>query len=132
MKETDIITLDDLREFMIEYTERNPEDDCCELVRYICEKHGWIYTSDSEGISYDDEDYATDGEHILAYTSVGWGLFENDGQYIEHNGREITVREDGENWYVNFNTGLGEGIYPKKDWTLQKAINDQANIYKEI
>ena len=66
MKETDIITLDDLREFMIEY-----------------------------------------------------------------NGREITVREDGDNWYVNFNTGLGEGIYPKKDWTLQKAINDQANIYKE-
>lgn len=32
---------------------------------------------------------------------------------------------------VDFNTGLGEGIYPKADWTLEKAIKDQENIYKE-
>lgn len=129
MKKSDIKALDDLREFLTEYCEENPEDDCCELVRGICEENGWIYTADSEDISYDDEDYATDGEYILSYTSEGWHLFENYGQDIKHNGREITVREDGENWYVNFNAGLGEGVYPKKDWSLEKAINDNEDKY---
>lgn len=124
MKSENIVTLDDLREFLTSYCEEYPEDDCCELIRDICEKNGWIYTADSEDISYDDEDYATDGEHILAYTSVGWEIFENYGQDIKHNGRKLTVREDGENWYVNFYAGLGEGVYPKKDWTFEKAIND--------
>lgn len=49
----------------------------------------------------------------------------------EYNGIDITVREDSDNFYVDFNTGLGEGIYPKEDWTLEKAIEDQENIYKE-
>lgn len=131
MESENIITLDDLREFLTSYCEENPEDDCCELIRDICEKNRWVYTADSEDISYDDEDYATDGEHILSYTSVGWELFENDGQDVKHNGREITVREDSENWYVNFNTGLGEGIYPKKDFTLEKAIEDQDHAFDE-
>ena len=43
----------------------------------------------------------------------------------------VTVREDSDNFYVDFNTGLGEGIYPKADWTLEKSIKDQENIYKE-
>ena len=53
--------------------------------------------------------------------------------YNGHDGREceVSVREDSENWYVNFNTGLGEGIYPKKDWTLEKAIEDQDHIFDE-
>lgn len=131
MKKNDIITLDDLKVFLTSYQEENPEDDCCELVRGICKENGWIYTPDSEGISYDDEDFATDGEHILSLVSEGWQVFENNGQDIEHNGATITVREDGENYYVNFNTGLGDGIYPKADWTLEKAISDQENIYKE-
>lgn len=118
MKKNDIDTLNDLRLFL---------KDWCELVRGICEKNGWIYTPDSEGIDYDDEDWVTDGKHILSFTSEGWELFDNNGQDIEHNGREITVREDGENWYVNFNTGLGEGVYSKADWTLEEAINDQEN-----
>lgn len=128
MNTTDIVTLNDLRVYLTEYIANNPEDDCCELVRDICEKNGWIYTSDSEGIDYDDEDFATDGKHILSLVSEGWQLFDNNGQDIEHNGRDITVREDRENWYVNFNTGLGEGIYPKADWTLERAINDQENM----
>ena len=86
------------------------------------------YSRSVKPVKYSNETYNSN----ITYTSVGWELFENDGQNVEYNGREITVREDGENWYVNFNTGLGEGIYQKADWTLQKAINDQANIYKEI
>lgn len=132
MKKEDIITLDDLKVFLTTYQEENPEDDCCELVRGICKENGWIYTADSEGISYDDEDYVTDGEHILSFVSTGWQIFENNGQGINHNGINIVVREDGENFYVNFNTGLGEVIYPKTDWTLEKAIKDQENINKKI
>ena len=53
------------------------------------------------------------------------------GQDINYNDTDITVREDGNNYYINFNTGLDEGIYPKADWTIEKAIKDQENIYKE-
>lgn len=130
MKKNDITTLYELKEFLAAYQEENPEDDCCELVRNICKENGWIYTADSS-IGYNDEDFATDGEHILSFVSTGWQIFENNGQDINHNGTDITVREDGDNYYVNFNTGLGEGIYPKEDWTLEKAIKDQGNIYKE-
>ena len=130
MKKEDINTLDDLKLFLTAYQEENPEDDCCELVREICKENGWIYTDDSS-ISYDDEDFATDGEHILSLTSNGFEVFPNEGQDISHNGTDITVREDSENFFVDFNTGLGEGIYPKADWTLDKAIQDQENIYKE-
>lgn len=131
MKIEDIIRLYDLQVFLTDYQKENPEDDCCELIREICKKNGWVYTADSNGISYDDEDFATDGEHILSLVSTGWQLFDNNGQDINHNGKDITVREDGENYYVDFNTGLGEGIYPKTDWTMYRAIKDQENIYKE-
>lgn len=132
MKKLDIKTLDDLREFFTEYCEKNPEDDCCELARSICEDSTyWLYTGDSDDIEYDDEDYVTDGDKILSCIGGKWEIFDNNGQDIEYNGRTITVREDGENLYVDFNTGLGDGVYPKSDWTLEKAIEDQANIYKE-
>ena len=36
-----------------------------------------------------------------------------------------TVKVDDEFWYVNNNCGAGWGEYPKKDWTLERAINDQ-------
>lgn len=109
MKKEDINTLDDLKLFLTAYQEENPEDDCCELVRDICKKNGWIYTDDSS-ICYDDEDFATDGEHILSLTSNGFEVFPNEGQDINYNDTDITVREDGDNYYINFNTGLGEGI----------------------
>lgn len=44
---------------------------------------------------------------------------------------EVSVREDEKYWYVNFNTGLGEGIYPKEDYTLEQAIKDQDHIFDE-
>lgn len=42
-----------------------------------------------------------------------------------------TVKEDEENYYINFNTGLGEAIYPKSDWTLEKAPYDQEHVFDE-
>ena len=50
---------------------------------------------------------------------------------MNYKGTDITIREDKDNYYINFNTGLGEGIYPKADWTLYRAIEDQEYIYKE-
>lgn len=131
MKKEDIKSLDDLKVFLTAYQKENPEDDCCELIRTICKENGWIYTADSDVIVYDDEDFATDGKNILSLVSEGWQIFENNGQDITHNGVGITVREDKDNYYVDFNTGLGEGIYPKADWTLYSAIKDQEYIYKE-
>lgn len=40
----------------------------------------------------------------------------------------VTYRDDDKNWYIDFNTGLGEAIYPKCDWGLLDALRDQANI----
>lgn len=130
MKKSDIKTLDDLKEFLTEYCKENPEDDCCELVRGICEANGWIYTADSV-LNYEDEDFATDGENLLSLMSDGWHIFQGNGVDMEYKGRDITVREDAENYYVDFCTGLGEGVYPKADWDLTPAIYDQMNIYKE-
>lgn len=40
----------------------------------------------------------------------------------------VTIKEDNEYFYIDFNTGLGEGLYPKADWTLESALKDQLNI----
>ncbi len=53
-------------------------------------------------------------------------------QYTKnYNGFEVEVREDSENYYVNFGTGAGEGIYPKSDWSLEAAMEDQLKLDQE-
>ena len=49
--------------------------------------------------------------------------------YKGHDGRtyNVKVREDNE----NFQTGLGEGTYPKADFSLDRALEDQDHIYNE-
>ena len=49
----------------------------------------------------------------------------------EYDGHNVTIAESSQYYYIDFNTGLGDGIYPKEDWTLEDALDDQANIYKE-
>ncbi len=44
---------------------------------------------------------------------------------------EVTVKEDDQYLYIDLNTGLGESIYPKEDWTLQNALYDQSHLYDE-
>ncbi|MEG1543259.1 MAG: hypothetical protein RR382_01865 [Tannerellaceae bacterium] len=43
---------------------------------------------------------------------------------VEVDNQNIEVREDEENWYINLNTGLGFGQYPKADFTLEEALDD--------
>lgn len=37
------------------------------------------------------------------------------------------ISEDEINWYIDLGTGLGEAEYPKCDFTIDQAINDQVN-----
>lgn len=39
------------------------------------------------------------------------------------------ITEDEEYYFIDF--GAGVGFYPKKDWTLKKAIEDQKNVWSE-
>lgn len=38
-----------------------------------------------------------------------------------------TISEDEESWFIDLGTGLGEAEYPKCDFTLDQAIEDQIN-----
>lgn len=37
------------------------------------------------------------------------------------------ISENEKSWFVDLGTGLGEGEYPKCDFTLDEAIADQVN-----
>jgi hypothetical protein len=41
------------------------------------------------------------------------------------------ISEDSSNWYVDLKQGLNEGEYPKIEWTLDEAIEDQINFELE-
>lgn len=49
----------------------------------------------------------------------------------EYEGFNVTIAEDSQFYYINFNTGLGDGIYSKDDFSLDAALEDQAKIYDE-
>ena len=67
-----------------------------------------------------------------AADSAGLKILEVMKEYTKnYNGFEVEVREDSENYYVDFGTGAGEGIYPKSDWTLEAAMGDQLKLDQE-
>lgn len=47
---------------------------------------------------------------------------------LNYKGYNVSVKEDDTYYHIDFNTGLGEAIYPKEDFTLEAALEDQANI----
>ena len=64
--------------------------------------------------------------------SLGLKILEVMKEYTKnYNGFEVEVREDSENYYVDFGTGAGEGIYPKSDWSLEAAMDDQLKLDQE-
>lgn len=38
------------------------------------------------------------------------------------------ISENAESYFVDLRTGLGEAEYPKSDFTLEQAIDDQVNM----
>lgn len=41
---------------------------------------------------------------------------------------DAIISENEESWFVDLRLGFGEGEYPKADFTLEEAINDQINM----
>lgn len=41
------------------------------------------------------------------------------------------VTEDSEYYFIDLKYGVGVGFYPKSDWTLEDAIEDQKNVFSE-
>ena len=108
MKKSDIKTLDDLKEFLTEYCKENPEADCCELVRGIC-----------------------DGKNLLSCDGGReWNVCKVEGVEMEYKGRDIIVREDAVNFYIKYESSNRGGFYSKADWELEEALEDHANTYE--
>lgn len=40
-----------------------------------------------------------------------------------------TIHEGNGEIHVDLGNGLGEGIYPSTDWTIEEAINDQLQLF---
>lgn len=38
------------------------------------------------------------------------------------------ISENNESWFVDLSTGMGEAEYPKADFTLEQAIEEQINM----
>lgn len=53
------------------------------------------------------------------------------GDEISYEGYQVLVKEDKENWHIDFQAGLGAGIYPKDSFTLDQALAEQLNIHKQ-
>lgn len=69
------------------------------------------------GYRYRDNE---DGSFDVCYDHNQDAFFSSVNMY-----HVATVKEDEELWYIDNNCGAGWGIYPKKDWTLERAIYDQ-------
>lgn len=98
----------------------------------ICKgKIGWIKC---EGSDYDDSDIAID---LISSRGKRLRLID-DGFEVVENSREIkyedywvNVREDWQNYYIEFQDGDREGVYPKDSFTLGQALDAQLSSKKE-
>lgn len=44
---------------------------------------------------------------------------------VEYKGYDVEVKENESSYFLDFHTGAGEAEYPKADWTLEAALDDQ-------
>lgn len=51
-----------------------------------------------------------------------------------YNNEKVIVEEDESSYFIDFQRGLGKVKYPKKDWTLTRALYHQSvqNYKQEI
>ena len=47
---------------------------------------------------------------------------------VDYDNYHVNVIEDDKYYHIDFHTGLGEVHYRKSDWTLDGALEDQADI----
>lgn len=106
-----------------------------EELGYTVEKtiSGYYRLVRDEEIIYDDsaceelnEDEATAEAFFEAY------LQEYAKEYsVEYKNCNVHVVEDDVYYHIDFRTGAGEAHYPKEDWELNSALEDQYNLDKE-
>lgn len=53
---------------------------------------------------------------------------------LDYNHDKVIVEENDDSYIIDFQKGLGKRTYPKKDWTLTRALYHQSiqNYKKEI
>lgn len=131
MKKNEITTIEDLRDYLTEYCAQNPEEDCIDLIQEICEVNGWTYTDDVDG--YYDTDFVTDGIGILYLDGDGYRTRpeEYEERDIVYDGYNVTIKEGLAYYLIDFHTGSGVSIYPKRDFNLEAALKDQVELDKE-
>ncbi len=47
---------------------------------------------------------------------------------VDYDNHHVNVIEDDKYYHIDFRTGLGEAHYRKSDWTLDEALENQADI----
>lgn len=121
MKKEDIVTLDDLKASSI--LEENG---------YSLEQSAggsWILMID-DVLIYDDpacEDLNEDEATAVAFFT---GYFKEyvKSYSMDYENYHVNITEDSEYYHIDFRKGLGESHYIKSDWTLEKALKDQAEM----
>lgn len=81
----------------------------------------------------DFEDYNPHGYRIHRFDGEN-GYYVLVATYMDEVGTFIPnakITEDEEYYFVDLMCGSGVGFYPKVDWTLEAAIEDQENLYSE-
>lgn len=82
-----------------------------------------------ENFIYVDDKFENEVENYLKKKCVRF--IPMTEKQIEYEGYNVTVSEDSSFYYIDFNSGSGEAMYEKADWTLDDALKDQLNLDKE-
>lgn len=82
-----------------------------------------------ENFIYVDDKFENEVENYLKKKCVRF--IPMTEKQIEYEGYNVTVSEDSSFYYIDFNSGAGEAVYEKADWTLDDALKDQLNLDKE-
>ena len=86
--------------------------------------------------------YNTDDETFVCHDFLGkveltengaqvYDFIDEEGHEYIYNGKNVCIRVDVDNYYIDFHNELGEGIYNKSLYCIREALYDQANIYNE-
>ncbi len=75
----------------------------------------------------------TDGTISVVCNETGATIWEKDIKKTEiektvEGFENAIVSENAVSWFLDLRTGLGEAEYPKRDFTLDEAIEDQVNM----
>lgn len=128
IKESKIMSLDDLG-YAIVAGKVEPED-----YPNICEERGWLCCIDYE--YYNDTDIAVDlfverGERLTFVDTDAFIVSENR-RSLKYKDYWVSICEDSQYYYIDFQTGAGEAMYPKESFSLEQALEEKyLSLYQQ-